>query len=306
MTSYGKIKETFWTDKKVQAMSDDARMLALYLLTGPHRNMIGCMRAPNGYITEDLKWSSERLADAMAMLCECRFIYRDDGWIFIPNQLKHDPLSKTPNHVKSAVAFANEVPPESSFYQEFKARFIAALQAIDKASEWHPQDIAIPSPSPCPLPEPSPEPEPAVAPPALDLTAEFETFWEAYPKKADRGHAFKAFKAIRKRGVPLEALIAGAERYRDDPNRDPQFTKNAQGWLGGECWNDEPATAPPTAEPTTPEQREANRLETIAWAIDKRMPNVVGSAQAGDIRRLIAMGRVTQEQCDNLGLGVAA
>lgn len=179
--SYGKVKETFWTDKKVQAMSDDAKMLALYLLTGPHRNMLGCMRVPNGYIMEDMGWPSTRLADAIAVLCQCQFIYRDDdGWTLIANQLRHDPLSKTPNHVKAAVSLAEAVPAEASFYQEFAARFAAALATIDMASAWHHQVIAIPLPSPEPLPEPEPEPE-GEAPPAAarpDLTPAVETWNE--------------------------------------------------------------------------------------------------------------------------------
>jgi hypothetical protein len=295
--SYGKVKETFWTDKKVQAMSDDAKMLALYLLTGPHRNMLGCMRVPDGYITEDLKWSSERLTDAIDKLCGCQFIIRDDdGWTLITNQLRHDPLSKTPNHIKAAASIADTVPPEVSFYQEFASRFVAALEAIGAASEWHPHDIAIPLPSP--LPQPSPEP----TPPAALLDEGFPDFWEAYPKKVDRGHALKAYIAARKRGVSLETLLAGAERYRDDANRDPKFTKNAQGWLTGECWNDKPAEPPPGPEPASPEQKEANRLSTLAWAIEKGMVNIANNYPAADVRKLIASRRVTQEQVLKMGL----
>lgn len=156
--SYGKVKDTFWTDKKIRSLSDDAKMLALYLMTGPHRNILGCMRVPSGYITEDLGWASERLADAIAMLCQCRFICRDDdGWTIILNQLKHDPI-KVPNHARAAIALANTVPHESIVYQELAPRLSSSLDAIKMASEWHPQAIVIPEPSP--LPEPLPEPEP--------------------------------------------------------------------------------------------------------------------------------------------------
>lgn len=165
--SYGKVKDTFWTDKKVQAFSDDAKMLALYLLTGPHRNILGCMRIPNGYITEDLKWASERLADAMAMLCERQFVCRDDeGWTLILNQLKHDPI-KVPNHARAAIAIANTVPVESSVYQSLKPRLVESLKTIGMASEWHPNEIAIPEPSPEPLPAPAPEPVGVASPSAL-------------------------------------------------------------------------------------------------------------------------------------------
>jgi hypothetical protein len=164
--SYGKVKDTFWTDKKVQAFSDDAKMLALYLMTGPHRNILGCMRVPDGYILSDLKWVETRLSDAIDMLSERRFICRDDdGWTFILNQIKHDPI-KVPNHARAAIAIADTVPAESVVFRELRPRLLAALEAIKMASEWHPQEIVIPEPLPEPAPEPGPAPvEAPTAPP---------------------------------------------------------------------------------------------------------------------------------------------
>ncbi len=156
--SYGKVKDTFWTDKKVQSFSDDAKMLALYLLTGPHRNILGCMRIPDGYLVADLKWSSERISDAIRMLCEKGFICRDDdGWTLVLNQLRHDPI-KIPNHARGAIAIANTVPPDSPIYQELVPRLVASLKAINMVSEWHPHGIAIPAPLPAPAPAPAPAP----------------------------------------------------------------------------------------------------------------------------------------------------
>ncbi|WNO25795.1 hypothetical protein SEA_GOIB_53 [Gordonia phage Goib] len=75
----------------------------------------------------------------------------------------------------------------------------------------------------------------------------FAEWWAAYPKKADKGHARKAYgKAL---GLTtVDELIAGAKRYRDDPKREPKFTKNPATWLNGECWADESATAPAVKE----------------------------------------------------------
>jgi hypothetical protein len=151
--SYGKVKDTFWTDKKILALPDDAKLLALYFLTGPHRNILGCMRVPDGYIMADLGWTPTRLRDAIRKLCECRFICRDDdGWTLIRNQLKHDPL-KVPNHVTAAITIANSIPRESKVFQELVPILKDNLDAIGKASEWHVDAIAIPEPIPEPLPD---------------------------------------------------------------------------------------------------------------------------------------------------------
>ena len=53
---YVKVCPKFWTDDKVQPLSDDARLLFLYLMTSPHSNMAGFYWLPLGYIAEDLRW----------------------------------------------------------------------------------------------------------------------------------------------------------------------------------------------------------------------------------------------------------
>ena len=205
--SYGKVKESFWTDKKMLALSDDARMLALYLLTGPHRNLIGCMRVPDGYLLADLRWSSERLADAIAMLSRCHFICRDDeGWTIILNQLRHDPF-KVPNHAKSAIALANQVPQESIVFQHLVPRLKAALDGIGMASAWHTDTIAIPEPSP--LPAPAPEPAPAIEPPSagagapsirtIDLSEPDHFALPAFADRRDEGEAVRMWNDLASR-----------------------------------------------------------------------------------------------------------
>jgi hypothetical protein len=69
-------------------------------------------------------------------------------------------------------------------------------------------------------------------------TDTFDVFWTTYPRRVARAHALRAYsKAIKK--VSPEVIIQAAAAYRDDPNRDDQFTKHPTTWLNGECWNDE-------------------------------------------------------------------
>lgn len=68
---------------------------------------------------------------------------------------------------------------------------------------------------------------------------EFDEFWSIYPRRDERKRAAAAFAKARKR-ADLATIIAGAARYRDDPNRAAQFTKQAPTWLNGDCWNDPP------------------------------------------------------------------
>lgn len=72
-----------------------------------------------------------------------------------------------------------------------------------------------------------------------DYPQAFEDFWNVYPKKADKRAALKAWNAATKR-AGKGAIEAGAEAYRDDPNRQDSFTKNPATWLNADSWNNGP------------------------------------------------------------------
>lgn len=67
----------------------------------------------------------------------------------------------------------------------------------------------------------------------------FDAFWNIYPRKEGKAKARLAWmKAIRQ--AEIDTIMAGAQRYRDDPNRDPAFTAHPATWLNGDRWEDEP------------------------------------------------------------------
>ncbi len=82
---------------------------------------------------------------------------------------------------------------------------------------------------------------------------EFVRFWNVYPRKVGKGEARKVWAKLRKNGIDLEAVIAGAARYRDDPARqrkDLEYTKHPGPWLNAERWTDVPAAEHANAAPT--------------------------------------------------------
>lgn len=75
--------------------------------------------------------------------------------------------------------------------------------------------------------------------PRSEYSDDFEEFWSIYPKRADKRTASTAWaKAIRR--APREEILEGAAQYRDDPNRDDGFTKNASTWLNADAWLNDP------------------------------------------------------------------
>jgi len=70
----------------------------------------------------------------------------------------------------------------------------------------------------------------------------FDAFWEVYPRKDDPKKAWSCWQSAVKIAA-AEEIIAGAERYRDDPNRSDEFTKLATSWLNAGSWANGPLPA---------------------------------------------------------------
>lgn len=64
---------------------------------------------------------------------------------------------------------------------------------------------------------------------------DFETFWAAYPRKADKGQCYKKYKARLKDGYSPEELLLAATNYAEQCRRqrtEPQFIKHGKTFLG--------------------------------------------------------------------------
>lgn len=112
-------------------------------------------------------------------------------------------------------------------------------------SRGGPQPVSVAEPS---TTEPStPEPSGTALAKATNvpvIPSPFDAFWSVYPAEGRREKPrarLKFAKAAER--APVTTIIAGAVRYRDDPNREPRYTKHAATWLHNDCWED-PALTP--------------------------------------------------------------
>lgn len=92
MREYGQVQCGFW-QSDVNDCSDRARLLALYLMTCPHSNGIGCYALPDGYAMADLRWSQETLSEGFTELFRNGFAYRLGTVVFLPNFLRWNGFS---------------------------------------------------------------------------------------------------------------------------------------------------------------------------------------------------------------------
>lgn len=138
MREYGKVHSSFWASPSIRGLSDDGKMLALYLLTSPHSNIIGAFRLPDGYACEDLEWSPERVAKGFDELFANGFANRCETtkWVWVVKHLAWNP-PENPNQRKSAAKIAGTIPDQCAW----KAVFIedcGELIGLDKPEKANP------------------------------------------------------------------------------------------------------------------------------------------------------------------------
>jgi len=111
---FTKIDQLIWKDSKYKLLSDDGKFLFLYVLSCPHRNMLGFYFLPIPYGAFDLGWNSERFTKGLEELLDNEFINYNfnTNIIFIKNFLKYNPL-ENPNQVKGAIKALNVLPTNS-------------------------------------------------------------------------------------------------------------------------------------------------------------------------------------------------
>jgi hypothetical protein len=83
--------------------------------------------------------------------------------------------------------------------------------------------------------------------PSIETNNHFEVFWEAYPKKVDKGLAKRSYlNALKK--ASIEQLLDGCQKYAAQvADTERRFIKNPSTWLNAESWLNElpsPKVAP--------------------------------------------------------------
>ncbi len=89
----------------------------------------------------------------------------------------------------------------------------------------------------------------------------WDAWWDACPRKVGKRTARTAWDRACRRATP-DVLLAGIQRLRDDPNREPAFTPHPATWLNRDGWQDEPCQ-PRNVRPNRAEERDRRHLALI-------------------------------------------
>jgi len=127
---YGRVHSAFWSsaDMQAPAVSDDGRLLALYLLTCTHGTIAGAFILPYGYASEDLGWGSERVSKGFAELSARGFCNRCEAtkWVWIRKFLQWN-APENPNQWKAVLKVAGQIPEKCGWRVDFEKDLAARL-----------------------------------------------------------------------------------------------------------------------------------------------------------------------------------
>lgn len=148
MRDYGKVHTSFWTSETTRSLSEDGRALALYLLTSPHSTIAGVFRLPDGYVCEDMQWTSERVSEGFRNLESKGFANRCETskWVWIRKFIDWNP-PENPNQRKGAIKAAMLAPKDCCWFPDFM-RDYGDLLGIKQEAKANPcETLAKPFPN---------------------------------------------------------------------------------------------------------------------------------------------------------------
>lgn len=157
------------------------------------------------------------------------WVFADDGWLIV-GWTKRNKSAQTVRSESEQKRLASQKANHDRWHSDGKVSARCPFcDPIRIGSGLRPEST-----------EPKPETEPetdsrsplALVPPEPG----FDEFWTAYPKKADKGAARRAWTTAAKKADP-QHIVEAATRYSHDPRREDRYTKNPASWLNAEAWD---------------------------------------------------------------------
>jgi DNA-binding MarR family transcriptional regulator len=130
---YYRVSPKYWMDEKTRSWDDSTRLLALYLLTCPHRNLEGLYRLPISYATADLGWSAARVRRNLDRLVEDGFVeYDHDAEVVWVRRALHYQAPSTEKQIAGALTSLSELP-RTSLRDRFRETAESVSPSLAKA-----------------------------------------------------------------------------------------------------------------------------------------------------------------------------
>jgi hypothetical protein len=207
---YGKIESQMFRSNDWRSLTDDGRMLVVYLLACGHSNLLGCYYLPMGYAAEDLDWQGARTQAAFDDCQNRGFLtyHATIRWVFVHKFLKFNDFEngnvakagmKTLDTVPHALRYgvAKAMLEFASHLSDCMRRLLEQIEPTSDAAPEVPKPSAPASPAPAPAPDvPSGK--------ADDVAS------KKAAKTPDTAEAWKAFEATYVRRYPAAKVLRNA------------------------------------------------------------------------------------------------
>ena len=277
---HARIQTAIWLDDDFLDLTPEAQHLYLVVTTQMSLNFCGVTAWHAGRVSQLAHgWTVARVEAAAAELSARLYLVIDEmtGEVLVRSFIRNDGLLASPNIAKAmyrkfseigsrairgvVVHELNRLHDEEPLLKGWEAcrellskratdprelpLFNPSAPVIETLPETLPQTLSEPARNPSDAPYsllPTPNSLTPNSPPKSGYPADFEKLWNLYPAKRDKKAAYKAYQKAAKEAA-YETLAAGIVRYRDDPNREAQFTKHFGTWLNAGSWDDEPLPA---------------------------------------------------------------
>lgn len=129
MRDYGKVSPQFWVGRTGKALRGnvEAQIVALYLMTSPHANMIGVFHCPIAYIAHETGLPIEGASKGLQSLIEADFCTYDTDleMVFVHEFASHQVGESLDPNDKRCKGVENELAkvPKGQCWQAFRARY---------------------------------------------------------------------------------------------------------------------------------------------------------------------------------------
>lgn len=249
------IDTELWNNEDIiEYFTAEDKYFWLYLLTNPHNNICGVMKASPALIARDMGYSKECIQNLMYRfenVHKAIFVDKETHELLILNWGKFN-WNKSPDILRTVEK--NLASINSEMIKTIIDRKIAEIWEFE-----HPVNT---------LSTPCQQGTITITNTITIYKEEFEDIWSIYPNKKGKDKALKHYIKARKDGVEMQTIRQGVQNYADyckSYATDKQFISHGDTWFGNRRWTDEyemksSATAPQRSVTTEKDQSDLDEI----------------------------------------------
>jgi hypothetical protein len=233
----------FWTDPFVRKLTAEAEYLYIYLWTNQRCNQAGLYQITPDVIAFETKLPVEKIPDLLRLLEPKVKWYPEQDLIWVKNFIKHQ--YKSPKFLIAAANRLKDINNNGAVKElleynlkrysisipyEYNMDIVSISDSDTNASA----NAITRSKSSASKGGPGGK--------AKDIQKNFEIFWQAYPKKRNKGQAEKAFKKAAPDEQLMAEILTAIERAKKSAQwlkDNGQFIPYPATWLNARGWEDE-------------------------------------------------------------------